>query len=94
MKAQPTVEYDGNLTAAEILGTALRQRLPQDLHDHIPSLTDRISCSVHVGEHLNTVFRDMSDAEQREFWREVQGTIEVFLREHRPPPDSISPRLH
>lgn len=82
MQAQQQVRYDGNRTAVEVLGTALRQRLPGELYEHIPSLMKRISCSIHVCDHLDTAFSRLSDAEQREFWREVHGTVEVFLRIH------------
>jgi hypothetical protein len=78
MVAPHQIVYDGNTTVIEVLGSALRQALPAEQHEHIPELVDRISCSCHVGENLDVVFRDLTDAQREEFWREFGGAVQTF----------------
>jgi hypothetical protein len=69
------VYIDGTRTVIEVLGTILRQRVPAQQHAKIPSLVDRVSCSLHVGDHLDTVWRELFPAEQNEILREVYGLL-------------------
>ena len=65
------VFVDGNKTVIEVAGSVLRQCLPAFEHNRIPRLIDRVSCSFHVGDHLDTVWRDLSPDQRMEIEREL-----------------------
>ena len=75
MRTPALVFVDGSKTVIEVAGSILRQRLPAHQHNKIPRLIDRVSCSVHVGDRLDTVWRDLSPAQRKEIERELQYAL-------------------
>lgn len=71
MRTPTLVLVDGSKTVIEVAGSVLRQCLPAHEHARIPRLIDRVSCSVHVGDHLDAVWRDLSPDQRKEIEREL-----------------------
>lgn len=71
MSMPSRVFVDGSRTVIEVAGSVMRQCLPAQEHNRIPRLIDRASCSLHVGDHLDTAWRDLSPDQQKEIEREL-----------------------
>ena len=62
----------GSKTVIEVAGIVLRQSLPAYEHNRIPQLIDRVSCSGHVCDNLDSPWSELSPNERRHIERELR----------------------